>query len=87
MYRLALKPNTTATSWVGRYHADKSELLTVNINPSMAFKFNDNVSIGFGVSALYADGELTNAADVGLGNFARREWTPLGFQALSAPAI
>jgi len=52
--------------WVGRYNADKSELLTININPSMAFKFNDNVSIGFGVSAMYADGELTNAVDGGL---------------------
>ena len=52
--------------WVGRYNADKSELLTININPSMAFKFNDNVSIGFGISAMYADGELTNVADGGL---------------------
>ena len=52
--------------WVGRYNADKSELLTININPSMAFKFNDNVSIGFGVSAMYADGELTNSVDGGL---------------------
>ena len=53
-------------NWVGRYHAIKSELVTININPSLAFRFNDNVSVGFGVSALYADGELTNAADVGL---------------------
>jgi long-chain fatty acid transport protein len=57
-------------NWVGRYQAVKSELLTININPSMAFRFNDNVSIGIGVSALYADGELTNAVDVGLGDFA-----------------
>ena len=54
------------SKWVGRYHANKSELLTININPSMAFKFNDNVSIGFGISAMYADGELTNAIDGGL---------------------
>jgi long-chain fatty acid transport protein len=53
-------------NWVGRYQAIKSELLTININPSMAFRFNDNVSIGFGLSALYADGELTNKADGGL---------------------
>ena len=56
-----------SNNWVGRYQSVKSELLTVNINPSMAFRFNDNVSIGFGLSAMYADGELTNAADVGLG--------------------
>ena len=52
--------------WVGRYHALKSELSTVNVNPSIAFRFNDNVSIGFGLNALYADGELTNAIDGGL---------------------
>jgi long-chain fatty acid transport protein len=53
-------------NWVGRYHSIKSELLTININPSMAFKINDKATLGFGVSALYGDGELTNAADVGL---------------------
>ena len=53
-------------NWVGRYHAIKSELLTFNFNPSMAFKFTDHATIAFGLSALYADGELTNAADVGL---------------------
>ena len=73
-----LKTDYDSDKWAGRYHADKSELLTININPSMAFKFNDTVSIGFGVSALYADGELTNAADVGLGDFAaaRAEMRP-----------
>jgi long-chain fatty acid transport protein len=55
-----------SNEWVGRYHSLKSELLTINVNPSMAFKINDKASIGFGVSALYADGELTNAIDGGL---------------------
>ncbi len=52
--------------WVGRYHAIKSELLTYNFNPSLAFKLSDRASIGLGVSAMYADGELTNAVDGGL---------------------
>jgi len=52
--------------WVGRYHAIKSELLTYNFNPSLAFKLSDRATLGFGVSAMYADGELTNALDVGL---------------------
>lgn len=52
--------------WVGRYHAIKSELLTYNFNPAIAFKFTEHATFGFGLSALYADGELTNAADVGL---------------------
>jgi long-chain fatty acid transport protein len=57
-------------NWVGRYHAIKSELLTVNFNPSIAFRFNDRVSAGLGVSAVYADGKLTNAVDGGLSAFA-----------------
>lgn len=52
--------------WVGRYHAIKSDLKTVNINPSFAYEINDKASVGVGVSALYADGELTNAVDGGL---------------------
>jgi long-chain fatty acid transport protein len=61
-----LKTDYDNRKWVGRYHAVKSELLTININPTMAFKINDNATIGFGVSALYADGELTSMADGGL---------------------
>jgi long-chain fatty acid transport protein len=54
-------------NWVGRYNAIKSELTTVNINPSLAWKIDEHASVGFGVSALYAKGELTNAVDGGLG--------------------
>jgi len=49
--------------WVGRYHAIKSELHTVNINPAIAFKINDDVSLGFGINAQYIEAELTNAID------------------------
>lgn len=53
-------------NWVGRYLAIKSELKTVNINPSVAYRINDKASIGAGFNALYADGDLTNAVDGGL---------------------
>ena len=43
------------SNWVGRYHADKSELLTININPSVAFRIDEHASIGFGISAMYGD--------------------------------
>ena len=66
--------------WVGRYHAIKSELLTYNFNPTVAFKVSDHASIGLGVSALYADGELTNAIDGGqaaaLGGAPIPGWVP-----------
>jgi len=52
--------------WVGRYNAIKSQLYTYNFNPSMAFKVTDHATIGVGVSAMYADGKLTNAEDLGL---------------------
>ena len=52
-------------TWVGRYQAIKSELNTININPSIAFKANDQLSLGFGVSAMRADADLTNAVDFG----------------------
>jgi long-chain fatty acid transport protein len=53
-------------NWVGRYNAIKSELYTYNFNPSMAFKFTDHATIGIGLSAMYADGKLSNAEDLGL---------------------
>jgi len=49
--------------WVGRYHGLKSEITTININPSIAWKASEKVSIGFGISIQYADLELTNNLD------------------------
>lgn len=51
--------------WLGRFQGIKSELKTVNINPSLAFKVNDRLSLGFGVSAMWAQAELTNAVNFG----------------------
>ncbi len=51
--------------WVGRYHAIKSDLMTININPSMGFKATDRLSLGFGVNLQYIDLELTQAVDFG----------------------
>ncbi len=49
--------------WVGRYHALRSEITSVNINPSIAWKATDKVSVGFGVSIQYVQLELTNNID------------------------
>ena len=45
--------------WIGRFQADKSEVKTININPAIAFKVNDQLSLGFGLSAMYAEATLT----------------------------
>ncbi len=51
--------------WIGRYHALKSELTTVNINPAIAIEASDNFAFGLGVQIQYIDTELTNAIDFG----------------------
>jgi long-chain fatty acid transport protein len=50
-------------TWVGRFHAVKSEILTINLNPSIAFKVNEMVSLGFGVNYQRIEAELTNKVD------------------------
>jgi len=51
--------------WVGRYYALKSDLKTVNINPSIAYKANPTLSFGFGINIQYIDASLSNAVDFG----------------------
>ncbi len=51
-------------TWAGRYHAVKSDLKTVNINPSFAFKPTDKLSIGLGVDVQKIDLQLTQMADL-----------------------
>ncbi len=68
--------------WVGRYQALKSELHTINLNPTIAWKLNDMVSIGGGLSAQYADVELSRAIDFGsicVGSLGGAACAPTGF--------
>lgn len=51
--------------WVGRYYAIKSELFTVNVNPSIAYRFNDQFSVGAGLNVSYVKADLSNAIDFG----------------------
>lgn len=50
--------------WKGRYYGLESALQTVNINPAVAFKVNDKLSIGVGVNLQYANATLSSAVDV-----------------------
>jgi long-chain fatty acid transport protein len=65
------------TDWVGRYHAIKSAVKTINLNPSIAFKANERLSLSAGLSAMYLEGEFTNAVDFGTLN-ALGQLGPLG---------
>lgn len=50
--------------WVGRFQGIKSELTTININPSLSYKVTDSISLGGGISYQHLSGELTSAAVV-----------------------
>jgi long-chain fatty acid transport protein len=51
--------------WVGRYHAVLSNLRTVNINPSLAYRVNEQFSIGGGLNFVLGAVDLSNAVDFG----------------------
>jgi long-chain fatty acid transport protein len=47
--------------WVGRYRAIESSITTSNINPSLSYKFNDQLSVGAGLQAQYYQATFTKA--------------------------
>jgi long-chain fatty acid transport protein len=51
--------------WVGRYHALNSNLRTINVNPSLAYRLNEQWSIGAGLDIMFGHVELSNAVDFG----------------------
>lgn len=51
--------------FIGRYHGLTSELRTINITPSVAWRPIDTLSIGFGLQIQHADARISNAVDFG----------------------
>ncbi len=50
-------------NWMGRFHALKSEIKTINVNPSIAYKVNDTISLGAGLNYQHVEAELTKAVN------------------------
>ncbi|MDP2266752.1 MAG: outer membrane protein transport protein [Thiobacillus sp.] len=50
------------STWAGSTQGIKSELKTINLNPSIAWKASDSLSLGAGLSIQYAKATLTNRA-------------------------
>ena len=48
-------------SWFGKYHALSSEITAIDINPTLAWKVTDWLSVGAGVILEYMEARLTNA--------------------------
>ena len=54
------------SDWIGRYQAIKSEVKTINLNPSIAYKVSDTLSLGAGLNIQWIEAELTNRQPLGL---------------------
>lgn len=52
-------------TWAGRYHAVESDMRTVNINPALAYRINDVISIGAGLQIQHVDVTLSNMVNFG----------------------
>jgi long-chain fatty acid transport protein len=51
--------------WVGRFHAIKSDVKTIDVNPTLAVKLGDRLSLGAGASYQRLSAELTQAVPYG----------------------
>jgi long-chain fatty acid transport protein len=51
--------------WVGRYHALKSDIRSINFNPVLAYKVTPSLSVAGGVQVAYSRGIMSNAIDFG----------------------
>lgn len=61
-------------NWVGRQQAIKSEIKTVNYNPSLAYRVSDKVSMGLGINYQTIDAELTQTGSRLKGDDAAWGW-------------
>lgn len=73
-------------TWIGRFQAIRSEVKTYNVNPSLAYKVNDTVSVGAGINYQHISAELTNAVNYSAAIFAAGA-SPLVCGAPACPGI
>jgi long-chain fatty acid transport protein len=51
--------------WIGRFHAVKSEVRTVNLNPTVAVRLSEALAVGAGANYQRLDAELTQSVAYG----------------------
>ncbi len=56
---------TNADTWMGSLHGDQSDVLTFNVNPNIAYEFNDMLSVAVGVQGQYMRVKLTSDSPLG----------------------
>lgn len=63
---------------IARYIATKSSIATVDLTPSIAYKFNDKFSLGIGFDAMFLTATLNTAINYGVEGFVKNHahgWT------------
>ncbi len=65
--------------WRGQLTGLKSEIKTINVNPSIAFKVNDTLSIGAGFSVQKIDAELTGFTGSAAGGILELDADDVGY--------
>lgn len=65
----------------GRYHGDYSEVRVITVQPTVSYRFNEKLSIGFGPTLNRIDGELQSATLNGGRIKVKGDDTALGFNA------
>jgi long-chain fatty acid transport protein len=79
--------------WVGRYSALRSKLSTIDLQPTIAYRLWDRLSVGASLDIQYASARLTQAIDFGLagaqavGQFTQALPAILAAQGVPAAAI
>lgn len=53
------------SGWLGRYHAIKSQVQVINLNPALSVDATPALSLGVGFDIQYADANLSSAVDSG----------------------
>ena len=49
--------------WIGRYHGIKSQVKTINVQPTVSWKVNDQFSVGLGIDYQWISARLTSDAN------------------------
>ncbi|MBT8767201.1 OmpP1/FadL family transporter [Metapseudomonas boanensis] len=49
------------TGYAGRYYGDRSEVRVITLQPTISYRINDQLSVGFGPTINRIDGELTSS--------------------------
>ena len=55
------------SGYQGRYHGDYSEVRVITVQPTISYRFNEKLSVGFGPTLNRIDGELQSATYLGPG--------------------